>query len=155
MLRGLCFDFAGDSLVVSDLKLYQLCSPHSDLLLGLKKFLVLTYVVALVLLLLKWAHLSLNSKRLSRYDATNLTLSHAISRIWMENLDKSDPDFSLWPAFPAVWSSDWPKKWHIWSCQEFIWPYAAGFLIFHYFAFFRVFQGEILANMPKFDLKWP
>ena len=66
MLRGLCFDFAGDSLVVSDLKLYQLCSPHSDLLLGLKKFLVLTYVVALVSMFPKWAHLSLNSKLLLR-----------------------------------------------------------------------------------------
>ena len=44
---------------------------------------MLQYVVALVLVLLKWAHFSLNSKRLSRYDATKLAHPRAFSQIFM------------------------------------------------------------------------
>ena len=49
------------------------------------KFLFLIYVVALVLVFPKWAHLSPNSKRSvdnsSQYDAMKLTLSQAFSQI--------------------------------------------------------------------------
>ena len=41
------------------------------------------------------------------------------------------------------------------SYQECLWHYVAGFLIFQFFAFFRVFLGQFLANFPKFDLKRP
>ena len=70
------------------------------------KFFVLSYVVALVLVFLKWAHLSLNSKRLSRYDATKLTRSGAFSRICIGNPVKFVPNFDLRTTFPAVWRSD-------------------------------------------------
>ena len=57
------------------------------------KFLFLIYVVALVLVFPKWAHLSLNSKRLSRYDATKLTLLGFFSRISMVKMvESSDRD---------------------------------------------------------------
>ena len=70
------------------------------------KFFVLSYVVAQVLVVLKWAHLSLNSKRLSRYDATKLTRSDAFSRICIGNPAKFVPNFDLRTTFPAVWLSD-------------------------------------------------
>ena len=62
-------------------------------------------VVALVLVFPKceWAHLSFNSKRLSRYDATKLALSRALSRICMGNPVKFVPNFNLRTRFLAMW----------------------------------------------------
>ena len=54
----------------------------------------------LVLVLPKWVHLSLKSKRLSRYD--NMS------------------NFNLHTHFPDVRWLDWLKNWHIWSCWEFV-----------------------------------
>ena len=64
---------------------------------------MLQYVVALVLVLLKWAHFSLNSKWLSRYDATKLAHPRAFSQIFMGKMVKWDPDFNLRRVFPAAW----------------------------------------------------
>ena len=73
---------------------------------SLKKlnFLVKSYVVALVLVFPKWAHLSLNSnsKQLSRYDVTKLTLSRAFSQTCIGNSLIFVPNFNLRKIL-AVW----------------------------------------------------
>ena len=62
---------------------------------GSKKFfsLVFLYVVALVTSFSKWAHFTLNSRRLPRYDATKLGRFRVFSVICMGKSPKIVPDF--------------------------------------------------------------
>ena len=51
-------------------------------------FLVLYYVIALVISFPKWAHLSPNSQRFPRYDATKLGTTRAILAICIGKMGK-------------------------------------------------------------------
>ena len=58
-------------------------------------FFILLYVVALVILVLKWAHLPTNSKRLPRYGSTKMTRFHAFSAFCIGKWAKFGPKFNL------------------------------------------------------------
>ena len=58
-------------------------------------FFVLLYVVALVILVPKWAHLPPNSKRLPRYGSTKMTRFHAFSAFCIGKWAKFGPKFNL------------------------------------------------------------
>ena len=60
-----------------------------------QKIFVLTYIVALIIFFPKWAHFSLNSKRLPRYGSTKTTHFHAFPAYCIGKWAKFEPKFNL------------------------------------------------------------
>ena len=67
-------------------------------------FFVLTYIVALSIFFLKWAHFLLNSQRLPRYDATKMAHFHAFSAfcIGKSTIFVSQNNLPFLSSFPVL-----------------------------------------------------
>ena len=112
-------------------------------------FLVWTYVVALVIQFLKWAHFPLNSRRLPRYESTKMGRFRAFSAKCMEIWLKSVSEIGRQPLFGDTGWSDRPKYGYTPSYHGYLGHHFSRFFIFLFFLFFWAIFSQILAPEPK------
>ena len=76
--------------------------------------------LALVILVLKWAHWPFNSRQFPRYDATKLGRFRGFRSLSMEKSPKIDPNFQRDPKIWATGWSDDPKNWYTTSSHGYL-----------------------------------
>ena len=109
-------------------------------------FLVLSYVCCSPSLVFpKWAHLSLNSKRLSRWRDKVDPSAPFFVNLYIGKTVKSDLDFNLRRVVPATWWSDLPKNLYTLVPGMFM-TLCSRIFDFSIFCLFRVFLAQFLAK---------
>ena len=97
---------------------------------------VKTYVVALVIVFLKWAHFPLNSKRLPRYDPSKMGHFSAFSDISIGKSPNLGPNFNPLALFLATGLSKGPHLWFYWKIWGISTKQQGGFWKKWFLAFF-------------------
>ena len=124
---------------------------------GKLSFFVKTYIVALVILFSKWAHLPLNSKRLWRYEAAKLGRFRAFSTLSIGKSAKMALKISSVINFFQHWDPLGPPFWVLWQHLTNIYKITEGILkILIYWVFMATFSpnfGQNWQNRSKFELK--